>query len=69
MRTFAVMITMALLFVLLAGCVQPRVGSLEYSDQYGPDKSFPDRHWWGDSRPTSNMDVETFLFKNRGFRR
>jgi hypothetical protein len=59
-----IMIAAAVLLTFLmtfAGCVQPRVTSPEYSDPYGPNRSLPEKRWWGEDKQEGTEDTEKFI--------
>ena len=63
MRLLAAAAVLLILTMTFAGCVQARVTGPEYSDPYGPDKSLPEKRWWGEERPGGDEDVEKFMYR------
>jgi len=66
MRSLAVVIALAVMLTIIAGCVQPRIGSLEYSDPYGSTATNPDKRWWGEESSGGDLNVDKFLYRWRG---
>lgn len=66
MRSWLAFFVLVLALATLAGCVQPRIGSLEYSDPYGNTANNPDRNWWDRESAPGELDVDKFLWRWRG---
>lgn len=66
MRNVAVVIALVVLLTIVAGCVQPRIGSPEYSDPYGNTVGSSDKRWWGEESSGSELNVDKFLYRWRG---
>lgn len=63
MRLLVAAAVLLVLAVAFAGCVQARVGSPEYRDPYGPDKTLPEKRWWGEERPDGSEDAEKVIYR------
>lgn len=61
MRILTAAAVLLTLLITFAGCVQARVGSPEYNDPYGPDRSLPEKRWWAEERPSGSESPEKFL--------
>ncbi len=66
MRNWLTLFILAFLCAIVAGCTQPRIGSLEYSCPYGNTARNSKKRWWGEKRPAADIDIDKFMWRWRG---